>query len=42
MKKCPTGKECVVIDDQGKCQCIKECPEVTDPRRRVCSNTNAT
>lgn len=28
--------------DNAECICIPECPEETDPRRKVCTNRNET
>lgn len=43
--KCSSaGHECTIDPDSGepKCVCIRECPDNTDTRRRVCSNFNQT
>jgi len=42
--KCTSGQECTVDSEtgEGKCVCIRECPDNTDSRRRVCSNFNQT
>jgi secreted protein acidic and rich in cysteine len=31
-----------VNGDTAECICIPECPEETDPRRKVCTNRNET
>jgi len=42
--KCGAGKECFVNAENGeaKCQCVSQCVDNTDLRRRVCSNHNTT
>lgn len=33
---------CKSDQDSAECICIPECPEETDPRRKVCTNRNVT
>lgn len=42
--KCSSGEECVVDAEtnEASCECIRECPQNDDLRRRVCSNFNET
>jgi len=39
---CSAGKVCEVRDNVAQCICIPDCPEETEPRRRVCTNLNET
>lgn len=39
---CGAGRVCQVQDDSAQCVCIPDCPEETDPRRKVCTNRNET
>ncbi|CRL07118.1 CLUMA_CG020115, isoform A [Clunio marinus] len=39
---CGAGRVCQVEDFSAHCVCIPECPEETDPRRKVCTNRNET
>lgn len=39
---CGAGRVCQAEGDSAACVCIPECPEQTDPRRKVCSNKNDT
>lgn len=39
---CGAGRICNVNGDTAECICIPECPEETDPRRKVCTNRNET
>ncbi|XP_063699329.1 SPARC [Culicoides brevitarsis] len=39
---CSAGKICQIIDDAAQCVCVPECPEVDEPRRKVCTNLNET
>lgn len=42
-KICGVGTECVVNPDKSAtCECVKECAEEKDERRKVCSNLNVT
>lgn len=39
---CGAGRICNVNGDTAECICIPECPEESDPRRKVCTNRNET
>jgi len=39
---CGAGRVCQVQDDSAQCVCIPECPDESDPRRKVCTNRNET
>lgn len=39
---CSAGKICQTDGDSAKCICIPECPEINEPRRKVCTNLNET
>jgi len=39
---CGAGRECVEVDGEATCPCVKECSSERDSRRRVCSNHNTT
>lgn len=39
---CSAGKTCLAKGGEARCVCINECPEETDPRRKVCTNRNET
>lgn len=39
---CGPGRVCQVQDDSAQCVCIPDCPDETDPRRKVCTNRNET
>lgn len=39
---CGAGRVCKAENKVGTCVCVSECPEQTDPRRKVCSKQNET
>lgn len=39
---CSAGKICKADGTTAKCICIPECPELNEPRRKVCTNFNQT
>lgn len=40
--RCGAGRVCKAEETTASCVCIPECPEETDPRRKVCTNKNET
>jgi len=39
---CGAGRVCKAEGSEASCVCISECPEESDPRRKVCTNKNET
>ncbi|XP_060063364.1 SPARC-like [Ylistrum balloti] len=41
-KQCQRGEECVLRDEKAKCVCVARCPQVYNPRHKVCGSRNTT
>lgn len=39
---CGAGRVCQAVGESASCVCIPDCPEQSDPRRKVCTNRNET